>query len=70
MDKHLRKAVIGLVVGTTGTIFAWSGYRGLGILLGLIGWGIMAYGINGGILEMIEQRRNKNVVTNENELDD
>lgn len=59
MNKHLKKWLIGLTVGTMGTVLVWSGYRGLGALLAWIGAGIAVYGIGGGLLERIRQSRKK-----------
>lgn len=59
MNRHIKKWLIGMVVGTTGTLLVWSGYRATGLFLLWIGWGIAAYGIGGGLLERIRQSRKK-----------
>jgi hypothetical protein len=59
MNRHLKRWLIGFLMGMTGVALAWSGYRAAGFVLGWIGWGIAAYGIGGGLLERIKESRKK-----------
>ena len=50
MNHNLKRWLIGFLMGLAGVMLAWSGYRGVGLLLVWLGGGIAAYGVVGGIL--------------------
>lgn len=58
MSTHIKRWLVGFVIGMTGMALAWSGYKPIGLIFGWVGWGIAAYGLGGGIIERVRQAKN------------